>query len=165
MSHPCSLSIHHHPSISRSFLLLGSDHRETGQATVKLIELLRVVLQLIEHSLHLILTCLVRRILHLLNGQCLVPRNPVQVTLVVHVEDVRLNARHLGRILRHQVHNVEDVVPQIVILRHMPVKATFTELVKDEPVLVADKTDILSVHLQELLLLSHLGKGVNDDTE
>jgi hypothetical protein len=41
------------------------------------------------------------------------------------------------------VHNVEDVLPQVVILGNMSVEATLTVLVKDEPIVVANETEVV----------------------
>ena len=61
--------------------------------------------------------------------------------------------------------DVEDVIPEVVILTDMTVEPTLTHLIKDETIRVANEAHVLCVHLQELLLLSHFGESVNDDTE
>ena len=61
--------------------------------------------------------------------------------------------------------DVEDVIPEVVILTDMTVEPTLAHLIKDETIRVANEAHVLRVHLQELLLLSHFGESVNDDTE
>ena len=104
-------------------------------------------------------------VLQLGQHERVVPRQPAHVTCVVHAEDVRLDSRHLSRILRHQMDDVEDIAPEVVVLADVPIEAPLAQLVEDEPVLVADEADVFRVHLQVLLLFSHLCEGVNDDTE
>ena len=63
------------------------------------------------------------------------------------------------------MHNVEDVEPEAVVFADVAIETTFAQLIENKSILVADKADIFGVHLQELLLLAHLRKGIDDDTE
>ena len=60
---------------------------------------------------------------------------------------------------------VEDVIPLVVVFAYVSVEATLGTFIKDEPILVADETDVFCVHLKVFFLLTHACKSVDDDTE
>jgi hypothetical protein len=62
------------------------------------------------------------------------------------------------------MHNIKNIVPQVVVLVDMPVKATAVS-VKESLLDVADEAHILHILLLLPLLVSQLGERVDDDTE
>ena len=103
--------------------------------------------------------------MHMLNHKCILARQPVKIVAVVHLVDIGLDSCHLRRILILQVDDVEDVEPQVMVFADVSIEATLAKFVKDETILVADETDVLRVHLNELFLLTHLREGIDNDTE
>ena len=63
------------------------------------------------------------------------------------------------------MHYVIDIKPQIVILCDMVFEAAFRIFVKSEPIEIANEAIVFLVVHDETLLLSQLGKSINDDAE
>jgi len=92
-------------------------------------------------------------------------RHPSDVCLFVVLRHIAFNARQIAGVFSLQVNYVVDVVPQVVVLRNVSREAALRTLVKSKSVKTADKTHICHVFVSELLLVSELGEGVDDNTE
>jgi hypothetical protein len=63
------------------------------------------------------------------------------------------------------VHDVVDIVPEVVIFADMSREATLRLLVKCKSLKVANVALIVLIGVHEVLLLSKLSKSINDNTE
>jgi len=63
------------------------------------------------------------------------------------------------------MHDIEDVLPQVVVCLDMSIKAAFRVLVEDEPLKVADKANIVHVFVVLLLLISQGCERVHNNSE
>ena len=63
------------------------------------------------------------------------------------------------------MHDVVDVLPQVVVFANVAGKASLRLLVEDESIQTADEADVLLVSVHEVLLFSQLRKSVDDDTK
>ena len=63
------------------------------------------------------------------------------------------------------MHDVKDVVPEVVVFGDVTTEASFWFLVELKPCKVADETLVFLVVLHDVLFFSQLRKRVDDDTE
>jgi len=91
--------------------------------------------------------------------------DPGKVLAIVSKGDVGLYTRMVSGRLVLQMDDVENVPPEVVVLGDVRVEPTKLLLFELEPALVTNVTEIVLVVIFALLLFSHGGKRVYNNTE
>jgi hypothetical protein len=63
------------------------------------------------------------------------------------------------------MYDVVDVVPQVVILCDVTSETALSTFIESEAIEAADETDVSHIFIAELLLVTKLCEGINDDTK
>ena len=98
-------------------------------------------------------------------AHCFLPWNPSVILVLQLLVNISLDSRVVRTGLGVQVHDVVDVLPQIVVVLNVSLETALLLLLKDESLEVANITHIVHVLFVLFLLVSQRGKRVNDDSE
>lgn len=91
--------------------------------------------------------------------------HPVNDIFLKLVFDKGLHAIVVGTVFGVQMHNVEDILPQVVVLFNVFREAAFDCPIKNQVLEIANVAPVMRIEIILTLLVTQLGERIDDNTE